>query len=92
MALCVVTGRTGSLESAGEAALTNGEHTCGAGAYLLLTPSEANQQIDIPLLQLSPAEGAAISSAVLLVWAVAWAFRALIQTIKSSDGNTTNED
>jgi hypothetical protein len=92
MALCVVTSRTDSLASAGEAAFANGEYTCPAGGYVLLTPSEANQQINIPLLQLSPAEGAAISSAVLLVWAVAWAFRALIQTIKSSDGNPTNED
>jgi hypothetical protein len=49
-------------------------------------------EITLPVLSLSPVEGAAISSAVLLVWAVAWAFRALIQTIKSSDGNPTNED
>lgn len=49
-------------------------------------------ELSLPPLQLSPAEGAAISSAVLLVWAVAWAFRVLIQTIKSSDGNQTNED
>lgn len=49
-------------------------------------------EITLPVLNLSPAEGAAISSAVLLVWAVAWAFRVLIQTIKSSDGNQTNED
>lgn len=49
-------------------------------------------EITLPVLNLSPAEGAAISSAILLVWAVAWAFRVLIQTIKSSDGNPTNED
>ena len=46
----------------------------------------------LPLLDMSPAEGAAISSAILLVWAVAWAFRALIQTIKTSDGNQPTED
>jgi hypothetical protein len=49
-------------------------------------------EITLPLLDMSPAEGAAISSAILLVWAVAWAFRALIQTIKTSDGNQPTED
>ena len=49
-------------------------------------------EITLPLLDLSPEEGAAISSAILLVWAVAWAFRALIQTIKTSDGNQPTED
>lgn len=49
-------------------------------------------EITLPVLNLSPAEGAAISSAILLVWAVAWAFRVLIQTIKTSDGNQPNED
>lgn len=49
-------------------------------------------EITLPVLDLSPLEGAVISSAILLVWAVAWAFRVLIQTIKSSDGNQPNED
>lgn len=49
-------------------------------------------EITLPLLDLSPEEGAAISSAILLVWAVAWGFRALIQTIKTSDGNQPTED
>lgn len=49
-------------------------------------------EITLPVLDMSPAEGAAISSAILLIWAVAWAFRALIQFIKSSDGNPTQED
>jgi hypothetical protein len=49
-------------------------------------------EIALPVLDLSPAEAAQISSAILLVWAVGWAFRALIQTIKSSDGNQPTED
>ena len=49
-------------------------------------------EITLPVLNLSPAEGAAIASAILAVWAVAWAFRVLVQTIKSSDGNQPNED
>lgn len=48
-------------------------------------------EISLPVLDLSPAEAAQISSAILLVWAVAWAFRVLIQSIKTSDGNSTNE-
>lgn len=48
-------------------------------------------EITLPVLDLSPAEAAEISSAILLVWAVAWAFRVLIQSIKTSDGNPTNE-
>ena len=45
-------------------------------------------EITLPVLNLR----AVISSAILLVWAVAWAFRVLIQTIKSSDGNQPSED
>lgn len=48
-------------------------------------------EITLPVLDLSPGEAAQISSAILLVWAVAWAFRVLIQSIKTSDGNPTNE-
>lgn len=49
-------------------------------------------QISLPVLDLSPAEAAQISSAVLLVWGAAWCFRALLQALKTSDGNSTNED
>lgn len=49
-------------------------------------------EITLPVLNLSPEEGAQISSAILLVWALAWAFRALIQMLKTSDGNQPTED
>jgi hypothetical protein len=49
-------------------------------------------ELSLPPLQLTAAEGAAIASAILAVWAVAWAFRMLIQTVKTSDGNQPNED
>lgn len=49
-------------------------------------------EITLPVLNLSPEEGAQIASAILAVWAVAWALRVVIQTIKSSDGNQPNED
>lgn len=48
-------------------------------------------EISLPLLNLGLEEGAAISSAILLVWGVGWAFRALIQTLKHTDGNSTSE-
>lgn len=48
-------------------------------------------EISLPVLDLGLEEGAAISSAILLVWGVGWAFRALIQTLKNTDGNPTNE-
>jgi len=48
-------------------------------------------EISLPVLNLTPEEGALIGSAVLLVWAVGWAFRAAIQAL-SIDGNSTKED
>ena len=42
-----------------------------------------------PVLSLTPAEGAQIGLAVISVWAVGWAIRALIQTLR--DGGKTEE-
>ncbi|WP_369641706.1 hypothetical protein [Acidovorax sp. A79] len=49
-------------------------------------------EITLPVLDLSPAEAAQISSAILLVWSVGWAFRSLIQTIRSDGNSSTQED
>lgn len=46
----------------------------------------------LPVLSLSPEEGAVISGAVLLIWAVGWGFRVLIQTLRNTDGNQAQED
>ena len=46
----------------------------------------------LPVLDLSIEEGAAISSAILLIWAIGWGFRALIQVLRHTDGNQTKED
>lgn len=46
----------------------------------------------LPVLSLSAEEGAAISGAVLLIWAVGWGFRVLIQALRNTDGNQTQED
>lgn len=44
-------------------------------------------EITLPPLQLTPAEGAQIASAILAVWAVGWGVRVLIQLIRDSGGN-----
>ena len=49
-------------------------------------------EITLPVLSLTLEEGAAISSAILLVWAAGWAFRVLIQTLKKTDGNQPTEE
>lgn len=49
-------------------------------------------ELSLPPLQLTPAEGAQIASAILAVWAVAWGFRTLIRHLKTSDGYSTNEE
>ena len=46
----------------------------------------------VPVLNLSTEDGALISGAVLLIWGVGWGFRALIQTLRHTDGNQTQEE
>lgn len=41
-------------------------------------------ELALPPLQLSLEDGAQISLAILLVWAVAWAFRQVIRLIQST--------
>lgn len=48
-------------------------------------------EISLPLLNLGLEEGAAISGAILLIWAIGFGFRALIQTLRNTDGNSTQE-
>lgn len=47
-------------------------------------------ELSLPPLQLSPAEGAEIASAVLAVWALGWGLRQVIRVLKS-DGDSTSE-
>lgn len=49
-------------------------------------------EFSLPVLSLSAGEGAAISSAVLLIWGVGWGFRVLIQTLRHTDGNQSQEE
>ena len=48
-------------------------------------------EIKFPLFEMTPQEGAQIAGAVLAVWAVGWAFRVLIQTLRN-DGNSSTKD
>lgn len=48
-------------------------------------------EITNPLLNLDTADGALIAGAVLAVWAVGFGIRALIQTLKTSDGFSNHE-
>lgn len=47
--------------------------------------------IETPILNLDLEGGAAIASAILAIWALAWGFRVLIQILKHTDGNPTSE-
>lgn len=49
-------------------------------------------ELSLPPLQLSADEGAVIAGAILAIWAIGWGFRALIQTLKHTDGNSTQEE
>ena len=49
-------------------------------------------ELSLPPLQLSADDGAVIASAILAIWAVGWGFRALIQTLRHTDGNSTTEE
>ena len=48
--------------------------------------------LETPVLNLSPGEGALIAGAVLAVWAVGWAFRVLIRLLRSDGVETLHEE
>jgi hypothetical protein len=60
--------------------------TCDAACTVTMVVS-----ITTPFFNLDEAGGAQIAGAVLAVWAIGWAFRVLIRTLKSTDGNSTSE-
>jgi len=49
-------------------------------------------ELSLPPLQLTTEEGALIAGAVLAIWAVGFGFRAVIQTLRNSDGNITESE
>jgi hypothetical protein len=47
--------------------------------------------VQVPdILNLSPEQGGEISGAILLVWAVGWAFRVAIQALRKTDGEPSS--
>lgn len=52
---------------------------------------EATLVLSTPWQSLTAADGAQISSAVLLVWATAWGFRTLIRFLKEGDESSKGE-
>lgn len=48
-------------------------------------------ELSLPPLQLDAAAGASIASAILAIWAIGFSFRAVIRTLKNTDGNSTEE-
>jgi hypothetical protein len=49
-------------------------------------------ELSLPPLQIDAAEGAQIAGAILAVWATGFGIRMLIQTLKTSDGNSTESE
>ena len=47
--------------------------------------------IDLPLANMTPAEGGQIAGAILAVWVVGWAFRMLVRTL-NIDGKQSTEN
>jgi hypothetical protein len=54
-----------------------------ADVYVTCTvsPCTVVHQIDLPPLQLDPADGALIAGAITAIWAIGWGFRALIRAL-----------
>lgn len=49
-------------------------------------------ELAFPVLSMSTEDAAQISSAVLLVWVVGYAFRILIRTLNIDSGSTNSEE
>lgn len=47
---------------------------------------------EVPLLDLDVDQGAAIGTAILLVWAIAWGFRQVYRFLISPDYHSSKED
>lgn len=41
------------------------------------------------IFEITPSQGGAIAGAILALWALAWGFRALIQTLRGTDGDSS---
>jgi len=58
--------------------------SCPVSSYVVLTPSEFDNATASPF-RLTLAEAGAISTAIVSVWALAWAVRSLVRVIRDTD-------
>ena len=65
--------------------------SCPAGQYVVLTRSEFDTATASPFV-MSLAEGGAIASAVILVWAFAFGIRALIQLLRINPAPANHDE
>ena len=63
-----------------------------ADTYITCTvsPCQIVTTLDIPLLNLTPADGLQISIAILGVWAIGFCFRAIIKVLNMDSVQTEN--
>lgn len=47
---------------------------------------------NVPPFNLTENDGALIAGAILAIWALGYGFRALIRTVRDTDGNSTNPE
>jgi hypothetical protein len=46
---------------------------------------------NVPPFNLTEEQGALIAAAILAIWAIGWCFRALVRTVRETDGKTSND-
>lgn len=55
--------------------------------HILVNPTEISSEI----LNLTPVQGSQIGGAIILVWAIAFAYRAAIHALKTNESENQNE-
>ncbi len=69
-----------------------GADTCPAGDYVAFTQAEVNDYLVSPF-KLTLDEGAAISTAVIAIWALGYGIRMAIRTLRErSDGSDSSSE
>lgn len=48
-------------------------------------------EFNLPVLDLTPEQGAQISGAILWVWAIGWCIRQLVKLVQTSDASSSKE-
>lgn len=75
---CVIVISTGYIKTAGE------KTECVTGEYVLVTPDQY-KNLALSPFNLSAEDGAIVSAAIVAVWGVGFASRAIIKALKGND-------